>query len=51
MKNGEYEVTWLNCRTGEYTESFTVNITDGKYKIPSKPGDGDWTIIVEYVGD
>jgi len=50
MKNGEYEVTWLNCRTGEYTESFTVNITDGKYKIPKKPGDGDWVITVEYIG-
>ncbi len=47
MANGEYEVQWFNCQTGEYGESFTVNITDGTYTLPAKPDAGDWVIAVE----
>ncbi|MBP3377261.1 MAG: DUF4038 domain-containing protein, partial [Clostridia bacterium] len=50
MKNGDYTVTWFNCRTGKYEDPFTVTVTDGTYRIPKKPGDGDWVITVEYIG-
>ena len=49
MKNGTYEVTWLNCRTGKSTTS-TVNITNNSYKIPSKGDSGDWAIAVKFKG-
>ncbi len=50
MANGEYKVTWFNCRTGEYAESFTVSVTDGTYTIPAKPDAGDWAISVVFIG-
>ncbi len=50
MENGDYEVTWFNCQTGEYAEPFTVTVTDGTYKIPARPGEGDWAISVKLVG-
>ena len=49
MENGEYKVTWFNCITGEYSESFTVTVTDGTYTLPSKPDAGDWVIAVELI--
>ncbi len=50
MKNGDYEVTWFNCRTGEYEAPMTVTVTDGTYKLPARPADGDWAISVRFVG-
>ena len=47
MANGEYEVQWFNCITGEYGEAFTVSVTDGVYQLPEKPDTGDWVISVE----
>ena len=47
MANGEYEVQWFNCITGEYGEAFTVAVTDGTYTLPAKPDAGDWVISVE----
>ena len=47
MANGEYEVRWFNCITGEYGDAFTVTITDGVYQLPEKPDTGDWVISVE----
>ena len=47
MANGEYEVQWFNCITGEYGEVFTVTVTDGTYTLPAKPDAGDWVISVE----
>jgi hypothetical protein len=47
MANGEYEVQWFNCITGEYGESFTVTVTDGTYTLPAKPDAGDWAISVK----
>ena len=49
MANGEYKVTWFNCITGEYSESFTVTVTDGTYTLPAKPDAGDWVISVEKI--
>lgn len=49
MANGEYEVRWFNCSTGEYGEAFTVTVTDGTYTLPAKPDAGDWVISVEHV--
>lgn len=49
MANGEYKVTWFNCITGEYSESFTVTVTDGTYTLPAKPDAGDWVIAVELI--
>ncbi len=48
MKNGEYEITWLNCRTGE-TVKETVTVTDGSYVINGKPDEHDWAISAEYI--
>ncbi len=50
MKSGDYRVTWFNCQTGVRSESFTVTVTDGTYKIPKRPADGDWAIAIEFVG-
>ncbi len=50
MKNGEYEVKWFNCQTGEYAEPYTITVTDGTYKIPARPGEGDWAVAVRYIG-
>ncbi len=50
MANGEYEVVWMNCRTGEYTELPNVTVTDGTYDLPPRPGDEDWVIAVKKVG-
>ncbi len=50
MANGEYEVKWFNCQSGEYSESFKVTVTDGTYKLPAKPNSGDWAIAVEFIG-
>ncbi len=47
MANGEYEVQWFNCITGEYGEAFTVTVTDGTYTLPAKPDAGDWVISVK----
>lgn len=47
MANGEYEVQWFNCITGEYCEAFTVMVTDGTYTLPAKPDAGDWVISVK----
>ncbi len=47
MVNGEYEVRWFNCITGEYGEAFTVTVTDGTYQLPEKPDTGDWVISVK----
>lgn len=47
MTNGEYEVQWFNCITGEYGEVFTVTVTDGTYTLPAKPDAGDWVISVK----
>lgn len=47
MANGEYEVQWFNCITGEYGEVFTVTVTDGTYTLPAKPDAGDWVISVK----
>ena len=47
MANGDYEVQWFNCITGEYGESFTVTVTDGVYQLPAKPDAGDWVISVK----
>ncbi len=49
MANGEYEVQWFNCITGEYGEAFTVTVTDGVYQIPAKPDVGDWVISVKKI--
>ena len=49
MENADYKVVWMNCATGEYTEPETVTITDGTYKIPAKPTDGDWVISMELI--
>ncbi len=49
MKNGEYKLTWLNCRTGEKkTENITVSNTI--YNIPGKPDTGDWALAAQYIG-
>ncbi len=50
MKNGTYEVVWFNCQTGEYGDPFTVKVTDGTYRIPARPADGDFAIAVQYIG-
>ena len=47
MANGEYEVQWFNCITGEYGEAFTVTVADGTYTLPTKPDAGDWVISVK----
>lgn len=47
MANGEYEVQWFNCITGEYGEVFTVTVTDGTYTLPAKPDAGDWVISIK----
>ena len=47
MANGEYEVQWFNCITGEYGEAFTVTVTDGTYTLPAKPDAGDWVISIK----
>jgi hypothetical protein len=47
MANGEYEVQWFNCITGESGEAFTVTVTDGTYTLPAKPDAGDWVISVK----
>ena len=47
MANGEYEVQWFNCITGEYGEAFTATVTDGTYTLPAKPDAGDWVISVK----
>jgi hypothetical protein len=47
MANGEYEVQWFSCITGEYGEAFTVTVTDGTYTLPAKPDAGDWMISVK----
>ena len=49
MKNGQYKVTWFNCRTGASKIS-TINIKNKTYKIPPKPDELDWAIAVEYIG-
>ena len=46
MENADYEIVWMNCTTGEYTEPVIVTITNGKYKIPKKPTADDWVIAV-----
>ncbi len=50
MENSDYEVRWFNCQTGEYEKAFTITITDGTYKIPARPDDGDWLLSVELIG-
>lgn len=47
MANGEYEVQWFSCITGEYGDAFTVTVTDGTYTLPAKPDAGDWVISVK----
>lgn len=49
MANGEYEVRWFNCQTGEFTEAFKITVTDATYTLPAKPDSGDWVIAVELV--
>ena len=48
MENAEYEVRWMNCETGEWTEPEIVTIEDGTFKIPPKT-DGDWAIAVKLI--
>ncbi len=50
MANGEYEVKWFNCRSGEYSESFKITVTDGTYTLPAKPDSGDWAISAVFIG-
>lgn len=50
MKNGEYTVRWMNCRTGQYTQTETITVTDGTYQIPGKPDSGDYALAVEFKG-
>ena len=47
MENADYEVRWMNCRTGEMTDPEIVTITDGRYVIPGKADAGDWAIAVK----
>ena len=49
MQNAEYEVQWMNCLTGEFSEPFTITVTDGTYDIPAKPDDGEWAISVSLI--
>ena len=49
MENADYEVVWMNCTTGEYTEPIIVTITNGNYKIPKKPTADDWVIAVKLI--
>lgn len=49
MQNGVYEVTWLNCRTGE-TISKEITVEDNTYTVEGKGDDGDWAIAVKYKG-
>ena len=50
MEDAEYEMTWFNCRTGEYSESFKVNVTGGSYQIPQKPDSADWVFVAKLAG-
>ena len=49
MENADYEVVWMNCVTGEFTEPEVVTITDGTLTVPVKPTDEDWVIAVKLI--
>ncbi len=49
MENADYEIVWMNCTTGEYTEPVIVTITDGTYRIPQKPTQDDWVIAARLI--
>lgn len=49
LKNADYEVVWMNCVTGEYTESAIVTVTDGTYRLPQKPTAEDYVVAVRLV--
>lgn len=49
MENADYEIRWMNCRTGEWLDAETVSITDGTYKIPQKPDSGDWALYAKLI--
>ncbi len=51
MKNGTYEVKLYNCRTGEVAEVYTVEVTDGTYKLPNRTDKNDLVIIAAYQGE
>ena len=49
MKNGSYELVWLNCRTGESTVEQIV-VENSTLTIPDKPDANDWVIAVRHNG-
>ncbi len=49
MEKADYEIRWMNCRTGEWTDAKIVTITNGVYKIPCKPDSGDWAIYAKLI--
>lgn len=51
MKNADYEVIWMNCATGEYTQPVIVTVTDGTYTVPKKPTKDDWVISVRLIDE
>lgn len=49
MENAQYEIRWMNCRTGEWTDAEIVTIEKGIYKIPGKPDSGDWAVYAKLI--
>ena len=49
MKDGAYEMTWFNCRTGDRTVE-TVNVSGGTYDLKNKPDRSDWVVVMQYKG-
>ena len=47
MRNGIYDLVWLNCRTGESTTEQIV-VGNSTLTIPDKPDANDWVIAVRY---
>ncbi len=48
-KGAAYSFSWLNPRTGDYTDAGDCTVKNGRYKIPDKPDGGDWVFVAEKV--
>ncbi len=50
MKNGNYEVYWMDCETGIYWESEIVTVTDGTYDV-YKPSTSDCILVARLISE
>lgn len=47
LRNQEYQATWFNPRTGEYTDHESFYPICGKYEIPERPDSDDWLLVLQ----